>query len=179
MTPLYRAAVLTACAISLSSLAACGAWQSVSDTSASAYRVVFKKQVKTLELDLTARAALNPDEASRAVSVAVRVYQLKDRASFDTASYADLLKKDRVVLGSDLLESLGQAVNPGSAASLSQPMNPAAQFVGVAAFFRDAQDDHDWRRVIPVSALRPDSPLKLTLTGSELVVGNELPRHAN
>jgi type VI secretion system protein VasD len=179
MTSLYKAAVLTVCACGLSVVAACGAWQSVSDTSADAYRAVFKKHVKTLDIDLTARAALNPDEASRAVSVAVRVYQLKDRTSFDAASYADLLKKDRAVLGSDLLESLGQTINPGSAASLSQPVNPDTQFVGFAAFFRDVHDDHDWRRVIPVRDLRPDSPLKLTLTGSELVVGDEIPRHAN
>src|SRR5476651_239432 len=71
------------------SLCACGAWQGVSDTSSSAYQAVFHKQVKILNVDLNARASLNPDEANRPVSVAVRVYQLKDRKSFDGASYDD------------------------------------------------------------------------------------------
>ena len=80
-------------------LSACGAWQAVSDTSASAYRAVFYKQVKVLNVDLSARASINPDEASRPCSVSVRVYQLKDRKLFDAATYEDLLKRDKTVLG--------------------------------------------------------------------------------
>ncbi len=177
MTSIYRAAAVAAFAIGLSTVAACGAWQSVSDTSAGAYRAVFRKQVKTLDIDLTARVALNPDEASRPVSVAVRAYQLKDRRSFDAASYPELLKNDRAVIGGDLLDTVGQVINPGSAASLSQPMNPDTKFIAIVAFFRDARDNHDWRRVIPTTALSADHPLKLTLMNSELVVGNDLPRH--
>lgn len=79
-------------------LSACGAWQAVSDTTSSAYHAVFFKQVKVLNVDLSAREALNPDDAGRATSVAVRVYQLKDRKLFDGASYDDLLKNDRTVL---------------------------------------------------------------------------------
>jgi len=45
-------------------LSACGAWQSVSDTPADAYHAVFYKQVKTLNLDLRARASLNPGKPS-------------------------------------------------------------------------------------------------------------------
>ena len=73
-------------------LSACGAWQTVSDSTSSAYHAVFFKQVKVLKVDLTARASVNPDEAMRSTSVAVRVYQLKDRKLFDKASYDDLLK---------------------------------------------------------------------------------------
>ncbi|MFP3500375.1 type VI secretion system lipoprotein TssJ, partial [Pseudomonas sp. SIMBA_059] len=75
---------------------------SVSDASSNAYRAVFFKQVKVLDVDLDARAALNPDAAGRPTSVAVRVYQLKDRKMFDGASYDDLLKHDRTVLAQDL-----------------------------------------------------------------------------
>lgn len=93
---IIRFAVSTIAAVVL--LSACGAWQSVSDASASAYRAVFFKQVKVLNVDFKARAALNPDESGRATSVAVRVYQLKDRKMFDGASYEDLLKNDKTVL---------------------------------------------------------------------------------
>jgi type VI secretion system protein VasD len=64
-------------------LSGCGAWQSVSDTTSSAYHAVFFKQIKVFNVDLTARASVNPDEAQRSTSVAVRVYQLKaETASF-------------------------------------------------------------------------------------------------
>lgn len=56
-------------------LSACGAWQTVSDSTTSVYHAVFYKQVKVLNVDLTARASINPDEAMRSTSVAVRVYQ--------------------------------------------------------------------------------------------------------
>ena len=48
---------------SLALLSGCGAWQSVSDASSSAYHAVFFKQVKVLNIDLSAREALNPDDA--------------------------------------------------------------------------------------------------------------------
>ena len=107
---------------SVALLSACGAWQSVSDASSSAYHAVFFKQVKVLDVDLSAREALNPDDAGRATSVAVRVYQLKDRELFDGASYEDLLKNDRTLLAQDLQASMASVLNPGASASLSQPM---------------------------------------------------------
>src|ERR1700712_3170147 len=116
-------------------LSACGAWQGVSDTSSSAYQAVFHKQVKVLNVDLNARASLNPDEANRPVSVAVRVYQLKDRKLFDAASYDDLLKNERAALSTDLQDSAGAVVNPGSAASLSQPMKPDTEYIAIVGFF--------------------------------------------
>lgn len=157
-------------------LSACGAWQSVSDTTSDAYHAVFYKQVKTLNLDFMARASLNPDEADRPVSVAVRVYQLKDRKSFDAASYDDLLKNDRTVLGADLQDSAGVVVNPGSAASVSQPMRADTEYVAIVAFFRDVRSEHDWRQVIAKKSMPADKPLKFELVDRELVAVADVPR---
>ncbi|SOE88540.1 type VI secretion system protein VasD [Caballeronia arationis] len=157
-------------------LSACGAWQSVSDTTSDAYHAVFYKQVKMLNLDLTACASLNPDEASRSVSVAVRVYQLKDRKSFDAVSYDDLLKDDRAVLGADLQDIAGVVVNPRGAVSMSQPMRGDTQYVAVAAFFRDVTNEWDWRRVIAKKAMSANEPLRLELVDRELVAVTDVPR---
>ena len=46
-------------------LTACGAWQTVSDASSSAWHSVFFKQVKVLNIDLSARDALNADDSGR------------------------------------------------------------------------------------------------------------------
>ncbi|MFM0502259.1 type VI secretion system lipoprotein TssJ [Paraburkholderia caffeinilytica] len=154
-------------------LSACGAWQAVSDSTSNAYHAVFYKQVKVLNVDLTARASINPDEAMRPTSVAVRVYQLKDRKRFDEASYDDLLKNGKTVLAQDLQDSIATMVNPGASASMSQPMQPGTEYVGVVAFYRDPDSNGSWRRVVPKKTLSADAPLKLELVGRELVAATD------
>jgi type VI secretion system protein VasD len=152
-------------------LSGCGAWQAVSDASSSAYRATFFKQVKVLKVDLSAREALNPDDAGRATSVAVRVYQLKARKLFDGASYDDLLKRDRTVLAQDLQASLASVLNPGAAASLSQPMQADTQYVAIVAFYRNPGNGDGWKYVIEKKKLDADRPLKLELVDQLLVAG--------
>ncbi|WEY42976.1 MULTISPECIES: type VI secretion system lipoprotein TssJ [Paraburkholderia] len=149
-------------------LSGCGAWQAVSDSTASAYHAVFFKQVKTLNVDLSAREALNPDDAGRPTSVAVRVYQLKERKLFDAASYDDLLKNDRTVLAQDLQASMASVLNPGASVSLSQPMEPGTRYVAIVALYREPGKDSAWKRVIEKKKLDADKPLRLTLVDRQI-----------
>ncbi|AWV03417.1 type VI secretion system lipoprotein TssJ [Burkholderia sp. JP2-270] len=160
-------------------LSGCGAWQSVSDASSSAYRAVFFRQVKVLNVDLTARAALNPDEAGRATSVAVRVYQLKDRTVFDEATYEDLLKHDRIVLAPDLQADMSTVVNPGASSSLSQPMQRETKYVAIVALYRVPGAQGDWKRVIEKKKLNPDKPLRMELSLNGLQVTGEVVKSAS
>jgi type VI secretion system protein VasD len=150
-------------------LSACGAWQAVSDTSSSAYHAVFFKQVKVLDVDLAAREALNPDDAGRPTSVAVRVYQLKERKLFDGASYDDLLKHDRAVLAQDWQAGMATVVNPGAAASLSQPLQGDAKYVAIVAFYRNPGNGGGWKYVIEKKKLGANHPLKLQLVDQLLL----------
>lgn len=154
-------------------LSACGAWQTVSDASSSAYHAVFFKQVKVLNIDLSARDALNADDAGRPTSVAVRVYQLKDRKLFDQASYDDLLKNDRKVLALDLQDSMAAVLNPGASASLSQPMQADTEYVAVAALYRNPGSGNGWKYVIEKKKLDADKPLKLKLLDQILLAGDD------
>jgi type VI secretion system protein VasD len=154
-------------------LSACGAWQTVSDASSSAYHAVFFKQVKVLNIDLSARDALNADDAGRPTSVAVRVYQLKDRKLFDQASYDDLLKNDRTVLAQDLQDSMAAVLNPGASASLSQPMQADTKYVAVVALYRNPGTGNGWKYVIEKKKLDADKPLKLRLLDQILLVGGD------
>ncbi|MCA8236172.1 type VI secretion system lipoprotein TssJ [Burkholderia cenocepacia] len=167
-----RFAVSTVLSVLL--LSACGAWQSVSDASSSAYRAVFFKQVKVLNVDLSAREALNPDDAGRATSVAVRVYQLKDRKMFDGASYEDLLKNDRTVLAQDLQANLAAVLNPGASASLTQPMQVGTKYVAVVAFYRNPGNGDGWKYVIEKKQLDADKPLKLELVDQFLLASGAI-----
>ncbi|WP_322062863.1 type VI secretion system lipoprotein TssJ [Paraburkholderia sp. J63] len=150
-------------------LSACGAWQAVSDTTSNACHAVFYKRVLVLNVDLSARDALNPDDAGRATSVAVRVYQLRDRKVFDGASYADLVKNDRTVLAQDLQDSMATVLNPGASASLSQPMKADTQYVAIVAFYRNPGSGDGWKYVIAKKKLDADKPLKLSLVDQLLV----------
>ncbi|WP_211450965.1 type VI secretion system lipoprotein TssJ [Collimonas antrihumi] len=155
-------------------LSGCGAWQTVSDATANAASAVFFRQVKVLNVDFKARDALNPDEKEKSLSVVARVYQLKDREAFDTATYSDLLKNDKTVLAQDLLDSHAVVIGPGGAASLSQPMQGDTMFIGIAVFFRDATVDADWRRVVLKKTLLADEPLKFELLGNQLIGANDV-----
>ncbi|CAB3751475.1 type VI secretion system lipoprotein TssJ [Paraburkholderia solisilvae] len=157
-------------------LSACGAWQSVSDGTANTYNAVFHKTIKTLNVDLSARASLNSGTAEQPLSVAIRVYQLKDRKTFDAASYDELLQNDRTVLAQDLQDTASAIVTPGGAVNLSQPMRADTQYVAVVAFFRDAAGGANWRRVFPKKSLSADDPLKLQLVDDELVVAGDIPK---
>ncbi|MFC0577644.1 type VI secretion system lipoprotein TssJ [Paraburkholderia solisilvae] len=160
-------------------LSGCGAWQAVSDTSSNAYRAVFFTQVKTLDVDLTTRASLNPDDTGRATSVAVRVYQLKDRQMFDRASYDDLLKNDRSVLAQDLQASMSSVLNPAASASLSQPMKPDTGYVAVAIFFREPGSGDGWKYVIEKKKLDAQRPLKLVLVDRSVTVAGDAARNVD
>jgi len=159
-------------------LSACGAWQAVSDASSNAYRTAFFKQVKVLDVDLSARDALNPDDAGRATSVAVRVYQLKDRRMLDGASYEDLLKNDRTVLAQDLQESMSSVLNPGASASLSQPMQADTKYVAIVAFYRNPGNGDGWKYVIEKKKLDADKPLRLELVDQFLIAAGDVRRNA-
>ena len=154
-------------------LSACGAWQSVSDTTSNAYHAVFFKQVKVLNVDLSARDALNPDDAGRATSVAVRVYQLKDRKLFDGASYNDLLKNDHTVLAQDVQDSMAAVLNPGASASLSQPMKADSEYVAIVAFYRNPGTGNGWKYVIEKKKLDADKPLKLVMVDQLLLASGD------
>ncbi|VWC14162.1 type VI secretion system lipoprotein TssJ [Burkholderia lata] len=167
----YRMSTATAAAVLL--LSGCGAWQSVSDASSNAYRAVFFKRVKVLDVDMTARAALNPDDVGRPTSVAVRVYQLKDRKAFDAASYDDLLKNDRTVLAQDLQADMSAVVNPGASSSLSQTMQRETEYVAIVALYRVPGVAADWKRVVEKKKLDPDKPLRLGLTSNGLQMAGD------
>jgi type VI secretion system protein VasD len=159
-------------------LSACGAWQTVTDASSSAYQAVFFKQPKVLNVDLSAREALNPDDVGRATAVAVRVYQLKDRKMFDGASYEDLLKSDRTVLTQDLQASMASVLNPGASASLTQPLRADTKYVAIVAFYRNPGSGDGWKYVIEKKKLDADEPLKMELVDQLLIARPAPPGHA-
>jgi type VI secretion system protein VasD len=162
----WRLLVFTAVCVGL--LAGCGAWQAASDASVSAYRAVFTGNVKTLNVDLSADATLNPDDTGHPAPVVVRIYQLRDRKAFDSVSHADLAKGDRTLLAKDLNAELPAVLNPGASASLSQPMQPGTQYVAIAALYRTPDADGLWKQVIATKKLHAGATLKVMLDANQV-----------
>lgn len=144
------------------SLAGCGITQGVADSNQSAFNAVFYKKIKVLHLDFTAREALNTDAResnSLSVPVVIRIYQLKDRKTFDKTLYQQLLQEDDTILKADLLARRDVVVKPGGDASLNMPMEAGAQFVAVAGLFRHPDRvKNTWKLVIQREDLDPDKP---------------------
>lgn len=144
------------------SLTGCGLTQSVADGTKSAYNAVFYKKIKTLHLDFTAREALNTDARennSLSESVVIRVYQLKDRKTFDKTVYQQLLKDSDALLQADLLTSRDLVLKPGGDVTLDMPMEAEAKFVAVAGLYRHPDlDKETWKVVLDREELDPDKP---------------------
>lgn len=156
------------------SLSGCGLTQSVSDGTKSAFTAVFYKKIKVLHLDFTAREALNTDAResnSLSESVVVRVYQLKDRKTFDKTVYQQLLKDGDNVLKADLLASRDVVVKPGGDANLDMPMEEGARFVAMAGLFRHPDMiNNTWKQVISREDLEPNEPRILEVGNSYLTL---------
>jgi type VI secretion system protein VasD len=103
-----------------------------------------------IELTLQASADLNPDATGRPSPVIVRIYQLTSATQFATADFFQLFEKQAATLGADLSNREELAIFPGETRKLTTPLKQGAQFVGLAASFRDI-DKASWRAVTEVS----------------------------
>jgi type VI secretion system VasD/TssJ family lipoprotein len=111
-------------------MAGCGAAQALGDGTVDAAKWAFTTQVKTMNVDLSGRAALNADVQGQSLSTVVRFYQLKEAKTFAKLNYSQLQSDDLNLLKADLLATKDVVLRPGASASLAEPMNPAAQVVG-------------------------------------------------
>lgn len=165
----YRASLAIAI-LSAVTTAGCGVAQSVSDSTVDAAKWAFTTQVKTMNVDLTGRASLNTDAQGQSLSTVVRFYQLKDAKAFEKLNYAQLQSDDLNLLKADLLATKDVVLRPGASASIAQPMNPDAQFVGVIAFFRDPGQGTEWKLAIQKKQWKKTDPVKIEVNGNELVL---------
>lgn len=149
---------------------ACGVTQAVSDSTVDAAKWAFTTQVKTMNVDLTGRASINADVTGQSLSTVVRFYQLKDAKTFTQLNYSQLQSDDLNLLKADLLATKDVVLRPDASASIVQPMNPDAQFVGVVAFFRDPGHGTEWKLVIQKKQWKKTDPVKIEVNGNELVL---------
>ncbi len=138
-------------------LAGCGLTQKVTNGTVAVTKSIFYKQVKTLHLDIQAREAVNNNAGGVALSTVVRIYQLKDRKSFDSTDYPSLFKADSEAIKADLVTEKDIRLQPGGAVMVDMPMDESAQYVAVAGMFMSPdQVNNTWRVVLSRDDLDPD-----------------------
>jgi type VI secretion system protein VasD len=107
------------------------------------------KQPVKVNIVLNAAANVNPDAGGQALSVVVRIYQLKDKGRFEAADYNAIWKSDKDTLSDDLLERQERMIQPGTQEMIEIQPNPAANYLGAVALFRNPSGD-TWRKIIPI-----------------------------
>ena len=108
------------------------------------------KEPTRVNMVLNAGADLNPDQNGQALSVVVRVYQLKDKGRLETADYNAVLKSEKETLSDDILERQERIIQPGTQEMLEISANPLARYIGIVALFRNPAGD-TWRKIVPVA----------------------------
>ncbi|WP_322062940.1 type VI secretion system lipoprotein TssJ [Paraburkholderia sp. J63] len=146
----------------------CGMWQSVKDGTVAATHAVFVSKVKQMDLVMAARGALNQDKRGASLPVVLRIYQLKDDKPFATATYAQLLEGNDALKAATLW-SQDVTLGPGQTLKVSAPMGDDANYVGVAAFFRDTSGA-EWSVLIPKAQWKKTDPVRLVAADRNIVL---------
>ena len=104
-----------------------------------------------VEFTLHSTNRLNPSDSGQPVPVVVRIYTLRDRGRFDSATFQELWKQDYDYLGDDLLDRKEITLKPDSREPLEFTLDKEKEenFLGVMALFRKYQTG-TWRTVIPI-----------------------------
>jgi type VI secretion system protein VasD len=98
---------------------------------------------------------LNPDPAGAPLSVVLHVYQLDALERFASADASSLWGSPEKALGNTLVEGHELTLLPGLGQVNRWPLNKAARYVGVAAFFRDEAGGR-WKVAFDADSLRKD-----------------------
>ncbi|MCK0714554.1 type VI secretion system lipoprotein TssJ [Chromohalobacter sarecensis] len=101
---------------------------------------------------------VNPDVDHDPLSVVVRIYQLSEQASFAMASPRALWSDGKRMLGSSLISRREITLMPNQQKVDTSGLDPKTQFIGVAAFYRNAVDDR-WHVIFDADELRRDGLL--------------------
>ncbi len=97
-----------------------------------------------VKIDLTSTATLNMNDYKEPLPVVISIYQLKDRKTFEEASFEELWKSDLTVLSNSLLRKEALTLDPASEQKLVIEKNDNAKYLGIMAAFHQQPDD-SWK----------------------------------
>ena len=131
-----------------------------------------------IALDIAAAPEINPDPDGQPLPVLVSAYQLDDPETLEGVERAALVRDERAALGGWVArEEL--MLEPGERRVLELSMEDEADYLALAAHFREAEQEA-WRAVVPLPAqlwgVRPGREVVVALKGQAVYVGEEAER---
>ena len=120
------------------------------------------KEATKLQLNIEAAPGVNPDTSLRPSPIKVRIYELKDAASFSEADYFSLDTGDKVTLASDMLARDEFILRPGESRSIQRKSNTQTTAIGVLAGYRDLPNA-TWRVVHKLKEAPESSWMRMLL----------------
>ncbi|UVK98719.1 type VI secretion system lipoprotein TssJ [Pseudomonas sp. B21-048] len=102
-----------------------------------------------VELHFHAIAGLNPGATGQPAPVRVRIFELKNAATFGRSDYFALAERAQATLGADLIDQDEVLIQPGQQLSLQRDLDPATRHIGVLVGYREL-DQSLWRTVMTV-----------------------------
>ncbi|MDF7675606.1 type VI secretion system lipoprotein TssJ [Neisseriaceae bacterium ESL0693] len=92
---------------------------------------------------------LNQGNQANALTTHMQIYQLRDKARFQEASYYDLLHQADKVLDKDLVQQQTITVMPFSSQEVTGDVDQQSQYIGVVFFFHQPQEDEQsWKLLL-------------------------------
>lgn len=131
-------------ALLLPNLSGCGAVSAIATPSAPPPPLMV---VPAAVFELVADPGLNPDAQGTPKPVLLRLYELKAGASFERASFLDLMEKDEAALGADFVRREEWLIRPGEKRTIDRKSNAEVRAFGLLAAFRDLERS-SWRTII-------------------------------
>ena len=119
-----------------------------------------------LTLMIEGGADQNPNPTGQPAPIELRLLYLAGTSAFDQADVFALLDHEKETLGQDEIGSETLFVTPGERQSVTRPLKPGVQAIGVIAMFRDI-DAAQWRAEAPAA---PNGPTRLVLKTEKLAV---------
>ncbi|WP_434570871.1 type VI secretion system lipoprotein TssJ [Pseudomonas sp. Z3-8] len=104
-----------------------------------------------VELHFHAIAGLNPGASGQPAPVRVRIFELKNAATFARADYFALAERAQATLGADLIDQDEVLIQPDQQLSLQRDLDPATRHIGILVGYREL-DQSLWRTVMNVPA---------------------------
>lgn len=102
-----------------------------------------------IELHFHAIDGLNPGANGQPAPVRVRIFELKNAATFARSDYFSLADRAQSTLGLDLLDQDEVVVQPGQQLSIQRDLDPSTRQIGLLVGYREL-DRAQWRTVVTV-----------------------------
>ncbi|WP_460115884.1 type VI secretion system lipoprotein TssJ [Pseudomonas sp. H2_D02] len=106
-------------------------------------------ETAAIELHFHAIAGLNPGATGQPAPVRVRIFELKNAATFGRSDYFALAERAQATLGADLIDQDEVLIQPGQQLSLQRDLDPSTRHIGILVGYREL-DQSLWRTVMNV-----------------------------